>query len=176
MTNRSMHLGRVLALLLLGLAACAAPAPDRADAADTRAAASAPAATPALAAGAADDTTLTVYKSPTCGCCTKWVDYMREEGFAVAAHDTDDMETIKASLGVPQRAGSCHTAVIGGYVIEGHVPASDVRRLLRERPPLRGLAVAGMPMGSPGMEGPYRNAYDVLALERDGGTRVFATH
>lgn len=126
-----------------------------------------------MSAGA-DSSLVTVYKSPTCGCCEKWVDHMRASGFRVVAHDTDDMTRIKTDLGVPDSLGSCHTAVVGGYVLEGHVPSDLVRRLLRERPVTSGLAVPGMPMGSPGMEGAYADRYDVVAYGR-GGTRVYDT-
>ena len=119
-----------------------------------------------------------VYKSPTCGCCSKWVDHLREEGFEVRTTDTNDLADFKASHGVPTQVESCHTALVAGYVVEGHVPASDIERLLRERPGIRGLAVPGMPIGSPGMEVPGTKGqpYDVLAFDNDGRTEVFATH
>ena len=119
-----------------------------------------------------------VYKSPTCGCCSKWVDHMREEGFEVRTTDTSDLADFKASHGVPGQVESCHTALVGGYVVEGHVPASDIQRLLRERPAIRGVAVPGMPIGSPGMEVPGTKAqpYDVIALDENGRTDVFASH
>lgn len=134
---------------------------------------------PPNAAGgpAADTTTVTVYKSPTCGCCAKWVDHMRASGFRVVVHDTADVASVRARHGVSGLLAACHTALVGGYVVEGHVPAADVRRLLRERPDVAGLAVPGMPMGAPGMEGPYRSdRYQVLAFDRDGGGGVFARH
>ena len=121
-------------------------------------------------------TLITVYKSPTCGCCTAWVDHLRNEGFRVVAIDTTDLEPIKRRYDVPRRLSSCHTAVVGNYVIEGHVPAADIRRLLAERPQIRGLAVPGMPQGSPGMETGVTERYDVLALMGDGKATVFATH
>lgn len=124
----------------------------------------------------ADSTTVTVWKSPTCGCCTKWVDHMREEGFTVVTIDTSDVNPVKRRHGVASDLGSCHTATVGGYVVEGHVPAADVRRLLAERPPVVGLAVPGMPTGSPGMEGPFSQKYDVIAFDRSGGRSVFASH
>lgn len=117
-----------------------------------------------------------VYKSPTCGCCTLWIDHLRANGFDVTEHDVDDVRPIKERLGLPHGLGSCHTAEVGGYVIEGHVPAADIRRLLKERPAVAGLAVPGMPMGSPGMEGAYSEPYDVLAFGRDGKTQVYAQH
>jgi hypothetical protein len=103
---------------------------------------------------------------------------MREQGFVVQTTDTGDLDTIKASHGVPRQMQSCHTALVDGYVIEGHVPAADVQRLLKERPAIAGLAVPGMPIGSPGMEMPGVQAqpYEVMAFERDGGARVFARH
>jgi len=143
--------------------------------------ASAPAAAadPAAAApGSVDPAelpTITVYKSPTCGCCAKWVDHVEEHGFKVVVHDTNELTRVKAMAGVPARLSSCHTAIVDGYVIEGHVPADLIRRLLEERPEVVGLAVPGMPMGSPGMEGPYKDAYDVLAFRRDGTTEVYAS-
>ena len=121
-------------------------------------------------------TTLVVYKSPTCGCCTAWVDHMKENGFTVEVHDTPDVTPVKLQGGIASDLHSCHTAFIGGYALEGHVPAADVQRLLRERPAVIGLAVPGMPMGSPGMEGGTKQRYDVLAFDRGGSTTVFASH
>lgn len=119
-----------------------------------------------------------VYKSPTCGCCSKWVDHLREEGFEVRTTDTSDLAEFKASHGVPRQLESCHTALVGGYVLEGHVPAADVKRLLQERPAVAGLAVGGMPIGSPGMEvpGSATQPYDVIAFRNNGATEVFASH
>lgn len=119
---------------------------------------------------------LDVYHDPACGCCVNWIRYMRAQGFAVTAHEDQSMAAVKARLGVPASAASCHTAKIGGYVIEGHVPAADIRRLLAEHPDARGLAAPGMPMGSPGMEMGAPERYDVLLLGKDGSSRVFATH
>lgn len=119
--------------------------------------------------------TMTVYKSPTCGCCTKWVDHVRQSGFRVTVHDQDDLSETKVNLGVPRELQSCHTAVVGRYVIEGHVPADLIQRLLRERPNVLGLAVPGMPEGSPGMEGSRKDRYDVLTVDRSGKTTVYAT-
>lgn len=119
-----------------------------------------------------------VYKSPTCGCCSKWVDHLRQAGFEVRTTDTRDLADFKAGHGVPRQVESCHTALAGGYVLEGHVPAADVKRLLRERPAITGLAVPGMPIGSPGMEVPGTEAepYEVVAFDKDGDTEVFARH
>jgi len=119
---------------------------------------------------------VTVYKSPTCGCCKLWVDHLAAAGFEVQVHERTDLAAEKQRLGVPPRLAACHTAVVDGYVVEGHVPAADLRRLLAERPDVAGLAVPGMPMGSPGMEFGPPVPYDVLTFDRDGATRVFASH
>ena len=119
-----------------------------------------------------------VYKDPACGCCSKWIDHLRSHGFTARAIDTDKMDQIKTSRGVPRQARSCHTAIVGGYVVEGHVPAADIQRLLKERPAILGIAVPGMPIGSPGMEVPGMKAqpFDVIAFSKDGSIRVFASH
>lgn len=114
-----------------------------------------------------------VYKSPTCGCCSKWVDHLRAAGFTVRTEDMNDLSTIKADLGITNALASCHTAIVGGYVVEGHVPADVVQRLLDEKPEVVGLAVPGMPMGSPGMEGPRKDPYNVLAFDQQGNTTVY---
>ena len=119
---------------------------------------------------------MTVYKDPNCGCCTEWVSHVRKAGFVVTVRDTADMSTVKASFGVPAALESCHTARVGSYAIEGHVPADLIQRLLREQPVARGLAVPGMPMGSPGMEqGAQKDAYDVVLFDKAGKTRIFAS-
>jgi hypothetical protein len=118
---------------------------------------------------------VTVYKSPTCGCCSRWVDHMTASGFKVVAHDTADMQSVKTKLGVPGEMASCHTSVVAGYVIEGHVPAADIQRLLRDRPKVAGLAVPGMVTGSPGMEGSRSDPYNVMAFG-DGKSSVYARH
>jgi len=137
---------------------------------------------PALAAPAR--TPMEVWKDPNCGCCQDWVDLMEKAGFAVTVHDTGN-SAVRAKLGLPQRLGSCHTALVGGYLLEGHVPAADVRRLLKEKPKALGLAVPGMPVGSPGMDGPEyggrKDPYDVLLVSKNavGGdvrTKVFTSH
>jgi hypothetical protein len=121
-------------------------------------------------------TTIEVYRDPSCGCCKAWIAYLQANGFAPVVHQETAMAAVKARLGVPDPAASCHTAVVGGYVIEGHVPVEDIRRLLADHPRARGLAAPGMPMGSPGMEmGPPQH-YDVVLIEPDGSTRHFATH
>ncbi|MFT4795653.1 MAG: hypothetical protein ACJAVR_002310 [Paracoccaceae bacterium] len=120
-----------------------------------------------------------VAKSPTCGCCGAWIDRMRDAGFAVDARDVDQdtLYALKAQLGIGPEHASCHTAQVDGYVIEGHVPAQDIQRLLAERPDAAGLAVPGMPTGSPGMEmGDERDPYDTLLVRKDGSATVFAQH
>jgi len=120
---------------------------------------------------------LVVHKSPTCGCCHNWVLHMRKAGFPVEVRDTNDLGAIKAEVKLPYGLGSCHTAQVGDYFVEGHVPAEDVKRLLAKRPAARGLAVPGMPIGSPGMEQSGRvQPYDVLLVAPDGTTTVFAHH
>ena len=124
---------------------------------------------------AAEPAEIHVYKSPTCGCCSKWIDHLRANGFSVRTTDVPDVTPIKRENAVPPRLSACHTAFVEGYVIEGHVPAQDVKRLLAERPAVSGLAVPGMPIGSPGMEGPNPERYDVLAFD-GSDTSVFASH
>lgn len=114
-----------------------------------------------------------VYKSPTCGCCGKWVEHMQAAGHTVTVENRRDLAPIKAELDVPPTLQSCHTARVGDYIIEGHVPADLVQKLLDEKPDIEGLAVPGMPMGSPGMEGPRRDPYDVLAIGKDSRTTVY---
>ena len=122
--------------------------------------------------------TVEVYKSATCGCCSKWIDHLKSNGFAVRTTNREDLAEFKVSKQVPEHVRSCHTAVVNGYVIEGHVPAADVQRLLKERPAILGLAVRGMPVGSPGMEveGARGEPFDVVAFDTGGQTRVFAGH
>ena len=119
---------------------------------------------------------LTVHKSPTCGCCGKWVEYMQGNGFAATVTNMPDVTPIKTKHGVPTRLASCHTTLVGGYVIEGHVPVEDIRRLLKEKPAIVGLAAPGMPAGSPGMDVPNSPPYDVISFDKNGQTRVFASH
>jgi hypothetical protein len=122
--------------------------------------------------------TLVVHKTPSCGCCGEWVEHMRQAGFQATVVEAADLSPIKAKVGLPYGLGSCHTAEVEGYFVEGHVPAQDVQRLLAERPDALGLTVPGMPLGSPGMEVPSGqvDAYDVLLVRRDGTTEVFAHH
>ena len=119
-----------------------------------------------------------VYKTPTCGCCGKWVDYLRAEGFEVRVSDLDDLTSVKASNKIPENLQSCHTGKVGNYIVEGHVPAQDIRKLLAERPAIAGIAVPGMPIGSPGMEvaGVKPQAFDTIAFDSQGTRRVFASH
>ena len=119
--------------------------------------------------------TVTVYKSPTCGCCTKWMEHLERAGFTVVGHDVNDLAAIKRQHRVPRSLESCHTAIVDAYVVEGHVPADVIQRLLRERPKVAGIAVAGMPAGSPGMEFPnaQKQPYDVMAFRTEGGWSVY---
>lgn len=118
---------------------------------------------------------VTVSKDPNCGCCNGWVEHLRQAGFTVTANDTQDLTAIKNSAGVPKTLASCHTARVDNYVIEGHVPADAIKRLLRERPAATGLAVPGMPIGSPGMEGGTPERYEVVLFGKDGQS-VFARY
>lgn len=127
-------------------------------------------------AAAAERAVVQVYKSPTCGCCDKWIEHLERNGFDVKATEVRDVTPIKQSNGLPPQLASCHTAFVGGYLIEGHVPAADVRRLLETKPPVAGLAVPKMPIGSPGMEGPNPEPYEVLSFDSTGKTEVFSTH
>jgi hypothetical protein len=130
----------------------------------------------ATALGAQSAPAVAVFKSATCGCCAKWVDYVRANGFTPTATNVDDLKAVKSKHNVPAPLHSCHTAIVEGYVIEGHVPVADIKRLLKERPAVVGLAVPGMPAGSPGMEGPPPQKYDVVTFDKQGKTRVYATH
>ena len=122
---------------------------------------------------------LEVWKDPSCGCCKDWIAHMQSSGFSVTTHDSGNTAA-RTRLGLPQKLGSCHTALVGGYVVEGHVPASDVKRLLKERPKALGLAVPGTPVGSPGMDGPEyggrKDRYEVLLVQADGSTRTFSRY
>ena len=129
----------------------------------------------AAARPTAQGPSMTVYKTPTCGCCAKWVDHMKAAGFDVKVQDMDDLTEIKQASGVPVRLRSCHTAVVGNYVVEGHVPADVVKKLLSEKPKTTGIAVPGMPVGSPGMEmGSEKAPYEVVTFDKTGKTTVFA--
>lgn len=121
--------------------------------------------------------TVVVYKRATCNCCSKWIDHLKQAGFEVQVHNESDLDARQDELGVPKPLRACHTAVVGDYLVEGHVPASDVRRLLSEKPQARGIAVPGMPVGSPGMEmGDRRDPYATLLFHADGQSAVFAQH
>ena len=120
---------------------------------------------------------MTIYKSPYCGCCSAWVDHIRGSGIKAVVKEMEDVSPIAKKVGVPDAMRSCHTAMVGGFFVEGHVPAADIRKLLRERPKARGIAVPGMPIGSPGMEqGDRRDAYETLLVLNDGASRVFTKH
>jgi len=120
--------------------------------------------------------TIEVYKSPTCRCCGKWVEHMKASGFKVVTHEMDDVTPHKQRLGVPVGMGSCHTAEVGGYLVEGHVPANDVKRLLAEKLKAKGLVSPGMPQSAPGMDMPGKQPYEILLVRMDGGTSSFARH
>ena len=161
--TRHSGLGRRRLLTALPLLAAALAAPRL-----VRAATATSAATP-----------VEIWKDPSCGCCHDWMEHMEANGFSFTVHDTGN-NAVRAQLGLPQKLGSCHTALVGGYLIEGHVPASDVRALLQQKPQALGLAVPGMPVGSPGMDGAVygnrRDPYDVLLVARNGSTRVFSSY
>lgn len=181
--TRMTTLARIaLTTAALLLAACSATHSPPAAATDaTGQQASAARAAPApLQSPAADPVTgvMVVHKNANCGCCVVWIEHMRKAGFAVEVHDHDDMGPIKARNGVPYAKGSCHTAEIDGYFVEGHVPPEDVKRLLAERPDARGITVPGMPAGSPGMEMPDGTVhpYSVELVHHDGSTTEYARH
>ncbi|WP_371329050.1 DUF411 domain-containing protein [Polaromonas sp. AER18D-145] len=132
---------------------------------------------PLRALAAADAKQITVWKNPDCGCCLEWVAHLRKNGFEVVTQDVKDTAPVRKKLGLPDKFGSCHTARLGDYVLEGHVPARELQRLLREKPHALGLAVPGMPVGSPGMEmGDARDAYDVLLVLKDGSSRIYQSY
>jgi hypothetical protein len=124
---------------------------------------------------AAAPAVITVYKDPGCECCAKWVKHLSANGFVATVHDTADMDGIKKSMRVPTELQSCHTAVVGRYVIEGHVPADVIKKLLTSKEDVQGLAAPGMPMGSPGMEGGRKDKFDIIAFTKTGKTRVYAS-
>lgn len=121
----------------------------------------------------AQQSVVEVYKSPTCDCCSEWIKHLQRNGFAAKIHNVQDTSAYRAKFGVPYELGSCHTAIVGGYVIEGHVPAREIKRLLAEKPRAKGLAVPSMPLGSPGMEGPRSDSYEVLLFQADGKFAVY---
>ena len=128
-----------------------------------------------LPALADSPTRVALYKSPQCGCCEDYAAYLRQHGFAVEVRPTFDLVTMSREAGVPEELDGCHIALIGGYVVEGHVPVEAIRRLLAERPPLRAITLPGMPPGSPGMTGHKRGPFTIYAVARDGGTSVYMT-
>ena len=167
------RLGAGLALVALALTtfACA-----DADAANDAAMADAPlpVAGTSMATDDAGLPSVLVYKTPSCGCCNGWVEHLRAAGFQVDTRNVRDLMSIKRDGGVPVAMSSCHTALVDGYVVEGHVPIAQVQRMLAERPDIAGIAVPGMPMGSPGMEGPNAKPYQVLSFDNQGNAAVYA--
>ncbi len=131
-----------------------------------------------LSTGVAAAEAMMVYKSKTCGCCEVWLEHMKDAGFEVTSKNLDNMSSIKAQLGVTPRSASCHTAVVNGYIVEGHVPAEDVLRMLAEKPDIRGIAAPGMPLGSPGMEVEpgLEQTYNVMAIHHDNSLTIYNTH
>ena len=121
-------------------------------------------------------TPIEVFKSPSCGCCEKWIEHLQQNGFKVKAQNVSDVSAMRKTMGLPDRFSSCHTARIGNYLVEGHVPAADIRRLLAEKPKALGLAVPSMPPGSPGMESSKPIPYETLLVQADGSYRTFAKH
>ena len=178
LSARHAGLGRRRMLAALPLLAAALAAPRLVHAATGTAGTNSAATTAATTAGTAA-TPVEIWKDPNCGCCHDWMEHMQAQGFSFTVHDTGN-NAVRAQLGLPQKLGSCHTALVGGYLIEGHVPASDVRKLLQQKPKALGLAVPGMPVGSPGMDGAVygnrRDPYDVLLVARNGSTKVFSSY
>ena len=167
MNRIQRHASRLAACATLLLAACGGAEDGGAPA--------------ALAMAGVDDPTpvadtMVVYKTATCGCCKDWIEHMEQNGFTVVARDLAivELNRLNQDVGLPTDLVSCHTGVIAGYTVEGHVPADLVKRMLRERPPIAGIAVPGMPVGSPGMEGAFKQDYDVIAYRRDGTREVYA--
>ena len=135
---------------------------------------SAPAAAPASVASNASLVPIKVYKDPNCGCCKAWIEHLEQNGFKVEVIDMPELSSVKAKYGVKRELQACHTAVVGDYTVEGHVPADLILKMLKEKPAIAGLAVPGMPMGSPGMEGATKERYDILTFDRAGRTTVYA--
>jgi hypothetical protein len=181
----SINMKRSTAFLAAGLfltAACSKQSvPDNSTAAAAAAATTAapPAATPdansaTLASNTADLIPIKVYKDPNCGCCKEWVKHLEANGFKVETMDMPDLSLLKQKYGVKPEIQACHTAVVGDYVVEGHVPADLIKKMLKEKPAIAGLAVPGMPQGSPGMDGATKERYNVLTFDRAGRTTVYA--
>jgi hypothetical protein len=170
----------LIAALALGIISVASTACARAPQANPSAAAAAPVTVAQAEALPASNALplVVVTKSPTCGCCKGWVEHMRKSGFPVEVRDVLNLDPVKTRVGVPAGKGSCHTAEVGGYFVEGHVPAEDVKRLLAEKPAAKGLVLPGMPLGSPGMELPdgRTQPYTVELVAQDGSTQVFSQH
>ena len=120
---------------------------------------------------------IVIYKSPICGCCTKWASYLEDNGFSVTQIKMRNLNTVKQNQRIPSNLSSCHTAIVDGYIVEGHVPVDAINRMLKEKPAIKGITVPGMPIGSPGMEqGTRKQSYDVLAIHADGFTAIYESH
>lgn len=117
-----------------------------------------------------------VYKSATCGCCKKWVEHLKENSFQVSSENVDDLNAVKKKYGIKENIQSCHTAIIGRYIVEGHVPAQDIKRMLREQPGIKGISAPGMPLGSPGMEAKTSKPFNVLSFDKSGKTEIYSKH
>ena len=124
----------------------------------------------------ANGTKVAMFQNPACGCCSKWAAHMENNGFTVETHKTDQLNSIKEREGVTPETAGCHTSMVDGYLVEGHVPAREVARLISERPNVKGITVPGMPMGSPGMEGGRTDRYEVLTIDHEGNTAVFSSY
>ncbi|MFT3847369.1 MAG: DUF411 domain-containing protein [Propionivibrio sp.] len=129
-----------------------------------------------LSAWAQTAATIDVYKSPTCGCCAKWIEHVQKAGFKVEVHEVTNIPAARRTVGMPEKYASCHTAKVGGYAIEGHVPAADVQKLLKEKPKAIGIAVPSMPTGAPGMDIPNSPPYQTLLIQADASSSVFVQH
>ena len=160
-------------VLLQGVVLCAALGAALPGVAESMQKGSAPAASPGSGQALP---VVEVYKSAECGCCKIWAEHLQENGFKVILHDVDDVPAARKKLGMPNKYGACHSAKVGQYLVEGHVPASDIKRLLKENPKAIGLAVPSMPPGSPGMESDHPVPYDTLLITGDGNVKVFAHH
>jgi hypothetical protein len=174
-----MRLALTIAIAVVALAACNSQADNAIPpAATSDQSVSSAQSVPSDPSSQSDLPVMTVYKSPTCGCCQSWVDAVKAAGFTVEVHDVDDVTPVKDDAGVPADKRSCHTAIIGGYAIEGHVPPATIKKFLAEHSTAAGLAVPGMPSGSPGMEMPGQEPdhYDVIAFQSDGKSSVYESH
>ena len=172
-----MRYTRLAIAMALAVSACskgtATPASDS-SVTSSPAVSAAPGPDAAPAASSASLVAIKVYKTPQCGCCKEWVEHLEQNGFKVETMDMPDLASVKTKYGVKQEMQACHTAVVGDYVVEGHVPADVIMKMVKEKPEIAGIAVPGMPMGSPGMEGGSKEAYDVLTFDRAGKTTVYA--